>query len=163
MNTPLVTIVDRIAGWTGERIDGIRLATQIASVDARNRVLYGGGAPQFAERIWINPCDCTECVRLPRSFSGIVGGTMLGLGRAIGETMAAAMLVGASQRQDWSLFFPGDTMAGHIANTFQDAAPETVLGLMAIGVALFVFTTNVNVAARLLVWRVGRGSGDAGV
>jgi phosphate transport system permease protein len=102
-------------------------------------------------------------VVLPRSFSGIVGGTMLGLGRAVGETMAAAMLVGASQRQDWSLFFGGDTMAAHIANTFQDATPETVLGLMAIGVALFLFTTTINVAARALVWRVGRSTGDAAV
>lgn len=102
-------------------------------------------------------------VVLPRSFSGIVGGSMLGLGRAIGETMAAAMLVGSTQRWDTSLVAGGDTMAGHIANTFQDAAPETVLGLLAIGVALFVFTTTINVAARILVWRVGRGSGDAAV
>lgn len=102
-------------------------------------------------------------VVLPRSFSGIVGGSMLGLGRAIGETMAAAMLVGSTQRWDTSLFAGGDTMAGHIANTFQDAAPETVLGLLAIGVALFVFTTAVNVAARILVWRVGRSAGDAAV
>lgn len=102
-------------------------------------------------------------VLLPRSFSGIVGGSMLGLGRALGETIAAAMLVGGSQKLGRSLFFAGDTLAGHIANTFQDAAPETVLGLLAIGVALFAFTTLINVAARLLVWRVGRTTGDAAV
>lgn len=102
-------------------------------------------------------------VILPGSFSGIVGATMLGLGRALGETIAAAMLVGGSQRFGSSVLFAGDTMAAHIANTFQDASPETVLGLLAIGVALFLVTTLVNVAARLLVWRIGRVTGDAAV
>jgi phosphate transport system permease protein len=73
------------------------------------------------------------------------------------------MLVGGSQRMGYSLFFAGDTMAAHIFNTFKDAVPETVLGLMAIGVALFVFTFVINVLARLLVWRVGRTTGDAAV
>jgi phosphate transport system permease protein len=52
-------------------------------------------------------------------------------------------------------------MAGHIANTFQDAAPETVTALIAVGVGLFVITVIVNVFARLLVWRIGRVAGDA--
>jgi len=95
------------------------------------------------------------------SFPGIVGATMLGLGRALGETIAVAMLVGGSQRWGLSLFFGGDSMAGHIANTFQDAAPETVLALIAVGVGLFVITVIVNVLARLLVWRIGRVAGDA--
>ena len=102
-------------------------------------------------------------VLLPRSFSGLVGASMLGLGRALGETIAAAMLVGGSQKLGRSLLFAGDTLAGHIANTFADAAPETVLGLLAIGVALFILTTLINVAARILVWRVGRTAGDSAV
>jgi phosphate transport system permease protein len=102
-------------------------------------------------------------VILPGSFPGIVGATMLGLGRALGETIAAAMLVGGSQRWGRSLFFAGDTMAAHIANTFQDAAPETVLALLAIGVALFIVTMVVNVFARLMVWRIGHVTGDAAV
>jgi phosphate transport system permease protein len=100
---------------------------------------------------------------VPRSYSGIIGGSMLGLGRAIGETVAVAMLVGGSQRMGYSLFFAGDTMAAHIFNTFKDAVPETVLGLMAIGVALFVFTFTINVLARLLVWRVSRSGADAAI
>lgn len=115
---------------------------------------YGLGATQW---------EVVRKVLIPRSYSGIVGGAMLGLGRAIGETVAVAMLVGGSQRMGYSLFFAGDTMAAHIFNTFQDAVPETVLGLMAIGVALFVFTFTINVLARLLVWRVGRHAGDAAV
>ena len=95
------------------------------------------------------------------SFPGIVGGTMLGLGRAIGETIAVAMLVGGSQRWGLSLFFGGDALAAHIANTFQDASPETLTALIGIGVVLFVITIIINVLARLLVWRIGRIAGDA--
>ncbi len=95
------------------------------------------------------------------SFPGIVGATMLGLGRAIGETIAVAMLVGGSQRWGVSLFFGGDALAAHIANTFQDAAPETLTALIGIGVVLFVITIIVNVLARVLVWRIGRIAGDA--
>lgn len=113
---------------------------------------YGLGATRW---------EVIRRVILPGSVSGIIGATMLGLGRALGETIAAAMLVGGSQRMGSSLLFAGDTMAAHIANTFQDASPETVLALLAIGVALFVVTTVVNVAARLLVWRIGRVAGDA--
>jgi len=113
---------------------------------------YGMGATDW---------EVMRKVILRGAFPGIVGGTMLGLGRALGETIAVAMLVGGSQRWGLSLFFGGDSMAGHIANTFQDAAPETVLALIAIGVGLFVITVIVNVAARALVWRIGRVAGDA--
>lgn len=95
------------------------------------------------------------------AFPGIVGGTMLGLGRALGETIAVAMLIGGSQRWGVSLFFGGDALAAHIANTFQDAAPETVSALIAVGVALFLITVLVNMSARVLVWRIGRVAGDA--
>jgi phosphate transport system permease protein len=125
-----------------------------AAPSAEMQAAYGLGATQW---------EVIGKVLIPRSYSGIVGGSMLGLGRAIGETVAVAMLVGSSQRMGYSLFFSGDTMAAHIFNTFQDAVPETVLGLMAIGVALFVFTFLINVLARLLVWRVGRLTGDAAV
>jgi phosphate transport system permease protein len=100
-------------------------------------------------------------VILKRSFPGIVGAAMLGLGRALGETIAVAMLIGGQQRWGVSLFFSGQSMAGHIASTFQDAAPETVNALIAVGVGLFVITVIVNVLARVLVWRIGRVAGDA--
>jgi phosphate transport system permease protein len=113
---------------------------------------YGMGATDW---------EVMRKVILKRSFAGIVGATMLGLGRALGETIAVAMLIGGQQRWGASLFFSGQSMAGHIASTFQDAAPETVDALIAVGVALFVITVLVNVAARLLVWRIGRVAGDA--
>jgi phosphate transport system permease protein len=96
---------------------------------------------------------------VPRSLSGIVGGTMLGLGRARGETLAVAVLIGSSQRWAPRLFFGGDSMTAVIANTFQDAHPEAVWALLAVGVTLFFITMLVNIAARLIVSRVGRFSG----
>jgi phosphate transport system permease protein len=113
---------------------------------------YGMGATDW---------EVMRGVIIRTAFPGIVGGTMLGLGRALGETIAVAMLIGGSQRWGVSLFFGGDALAGHIANTFQDAAPETVTALIAVGVSLFVITVIVNVLARMLVWRIGRVAGDA--
>ncbi|MFO7960107.1 MAG: phosphate ABC transporter permease subunit PstC [Nitriliruptoraceae bacterium] len=100
-------------------------------------------------------------VIVPRSFPGIVGGTMLGLGRALGETIAIAYLIGSSQRWAPQLFFGGDAMTSVIVNTFADAAPEAIWALLAIGVTLFFITMIVNVLARLIVYRVGRFAGDA--
>lgn len=107
--------------------------------------------------------EVLRSVVMPRSFGGIVGATMLGLGRALGETIAVLMLVGGSQRFDTRLFFAGDTLAAHIAATFQDASPETLVALMGIGVVLFIVTMIVNVIARLIVWRFAKtaGAGDA--
>ena len=98
-------------------------------------------------------------VVVPRGFPGIVGGTMLGLGRALGETLAVAVLIGSSQRWAPQLFFGGDSMTAVIANTFQDAHPEAIWALLAIGVTLFFITMGVNVVARLIVGRVGRITG----
>jgi phosphate transport system permease protein len=96
-------------------------------------------------------------VIIPRSFSGIVGGSMLGLGRALGETLAVAVLIGSSQRWAPQLFFGGDSMTAVIANTFADAHPEAIWALLAIGVTLFFITMFVNVGARLIVNRVNKG------
>lgn len=101
-------------------------------------------------------------VIVPGSFSGIVGGTMLGLGRALGETLAVAVLIGSTQRWIPRLFQGGDAMPAVIANTFADAHPEAIWALLAIGVTLFAFTMVVNVGARLIVARVsGRMGGGA--
>jgi len=92
---------------------------------------------------------------VPRARSGIVGASMLGLGRALGETIAVALLIGGSPKIDIGLFHPGYSIASLIANTFQEAAPEAVRALVAIGVTLFGITIIVNIAARLIVWRFG--------
>lgn len=102
-------------------------------------------------------------VVLPASFSGIVAAAMLGLGRALGETIAVLMLIGGSQAWGASLFGTGSSMASHIAATFGEATPETRTALMAIGVALFLVTMIVNILARVIVWRLGQTKGDAAV
>jgi len=101
---------------------------------------------------------------MPRARPGIIGAIMLGLGRALGETVAVAMLIGGSQQLPSTLFQGGESMAGIIATTFQEAAPENIKALMGVGVVLFVITVFVNMAARLVIWATGgRVAGDAAV
>ena len=101
---------------------------------------------------------------LPRARPGIIGATMLGLGRALGETVAVAMLIGGSEGMPTTLFRGGQSMAGIIAITFQEAAPENIKALLGVGVVLFVITVIVNIAARLVIWATGgRIVGDAAV
>jgi phosphate transport system permease protein len=95
---------------------------------------------------------------LPYARTGIIGGVILGLGRAIGETMAVTMVIGNSHELSASLLSPGYTMASLIANEFTEATGELhVSALMAVGFVLFVVTLLVNGIARWLVWRVARG------
>jgi phosphate transport system permease protein len=97
---------------------------------------------------------------LPYARSGILGGIILGLGRALGETMAVTMLIGNTHNISSSLFAPGYTMASLIANEFAEATGDLHLSaLMAVGFALFTLTLIVNALARWLVWRVTRGAG----
>jgi len=93
---------------------------------------------------------------LPYARVGILGGVILGLGRALGETMAVTMLIGNRHDLSASLFAPGYTMASLIANEFSEATSDIHLSaLMAVGFVLLVITLIVNAAARLLVRRVG--------
>jgi phosphate transport system permease protein len=95
---------------------------------------------------------------LPYARSGIIGGIILGLGRALGETMAVTMLIGNRPEISASLFAPGYTMASLIANEFSEATSDMHLSaLMAVGAVLFVITLIVNALARWLVWRVTKG------
>ena len=94
---------------------------------------------------------------LPYARSGIIGGMILGLGRALGETMAVTMVIGNRHEISASLFAPGYTMASLIANEFSEATNDLhVSALMAVGAGLFVVTIIVNVIARWLVWRTTR-------
>jgi phosphate transport system permease protein len=94
---------------------------------------------------------------LPYARSGIVGGVILGLGRALGETMAVTMVIGNRHEISASLLAPGYTMASLIANQFSEATGDLHLSaLMAVGFTLFVVTLIVNGIARWLVWRVAR-------
>ncbi len=90
---------------------------------------------------------------------GIVGGIILGLGRALGETMAVTMVIGNRPEIAKSLFAPGYTMASVIANEFTEATGDMYLSaLIEIGLALFIVTLIVNALARLLVWSITGGT-----
>jgi phosphate transport system permease protein len=85
--------------------------------------------------------------------SGILGATLLGLGRAIGETMAVTMVIGNRPTISYSLFDPGYTMASVLANEFTEATSSMyVSSLIEIALLLFVVTIAVNMLARILVW-----------
>ena len=102
-----------------------------------------------------------EMIRLAvlrNARAGIVGGIILGLGRALGETMAVTMVIGNRPEIAKSLFAPGYTMASVLANEFSEAAGDLYLSaLIEIGLALFLVTIIVNALARFLVWSVTRG------
>ena len=99
---------------------------------------------------------------VPYAKSGIIGAIILGLGRALGETMAVTMLIGNRHDIAASLFAPGYTMAAVIANEFSEAATDMhFAALTYVALLLFVLTVLVNAGARLLIWRVSRG-GPAG-
>jgi phosphate transport system permease protein len=90
---------------------------------------------------------------------GIVGAVILGLGRALGETMAVTMVIGNHPVISKSLFAPGYTLASVIANEFTEASGDMyVSALIEIGLALFLVTIVVNAIARALVWAVTRGT-----
>ena len=96
---------------------------------------------------------------IPYARSGIVGAIILGLGRALGETMAVTMLIGNRHEIAASLFAPGYTMAAAIANEFAEAVADMHLSALAyVALVLFLVTVIVNAGARLLIWRVARGS-----
>jgi phosphate transport system permease protein len=101
---------------------------------------------------------------LPYSRSGIVGGVMLGLGRALGETIAIALVLNAVFRTSFHVTEPGgNTIAANIAVKFGEAGFAGREALIASGLVLFAITLVVNVVARAVVARAGRITGDAGV
>jgi phosphate transport system permease protein len=101
----------------------------------------------------------TTRVVLANGGPGIAGAIILGLGRAIGETMAVTMLIGNRAQISPSLFEPSYTIASVLANEFAEASDELFLSaLVQLGLILFLVTFIINGAARLLVWSVTRGT-----
>jgi phosphate transport system permease protein len=100
--------------------------------------------------------EATRLAVLRYGRSGLIGAVLLGLGRAIGETMAVTMVIGNRPEIAASLFAPGYTMASMIANEFTEATTDLYLSaLVEVALLLFVITIIVNAVARLLVWSAG--------
>ena len=108
-------------------------------------------------------CTKWEVVRkivLPYTKTGVVGGVMLGLGRALGETMAVTFVIGNAQQLSWSLFAPGNSIASTLANEFAEASSKShVASLFALGLILFVITFLVLSAAKLMLMGLSRREG----
>jgi phosphate transport system permease protein len=96
-------------------------------------------------------------VTLPTAAGGIFGALVLGFGRALGETMALAMLVGNANKFGWSLLSPGNTLSALLANHFPEAGNDEVGALMYAAVVLLLITLTVNALGSLLMLRATRG------
>jgi phosphate transport system permease protein len=109
-------------------------------------------------------CTTWEVVRkvvLPYAQTGVIGGIMLGLGRALGETMAVTFVIGNASRIPTSLFSPGSSIASTLANEFGEAANLHMSSLFALGFLLFVITLVVLSLAKLLINRAEKGKGTS--
>jgi len=107
-------------------------------------------------------CTTWEVVRrvvLPYTQKGVVGGVMLGLGRALGETMAVTFVIGNANRMPTSLFSPGTSIASTLANEFGEAADFHISALFALGFLLFVITFVVLALAKLMINRAEKAKG----
>lgn len=102
-------------------------------------------------------------VVLPSTRVGVAGGVMLGLGRALGETMAVTFVIGNAHDISPSLLMPGTTIASTLANEFTEAVgPVYTSSLVALGLVLFCITTAVLALSRLLLLRLARSEGRTG-
>lgn len=119
--------------------------------------------PQLKESAYGIGCTTWEvvtCVVLPYTRVGVIGGIMLGLGRALGETIAVTFVIGNANRIVGSLFAPGTSIASTLANEFGEASPGLYISaLFALGLVLFVITFIVLTVSR---WLIRRGSAKQG-
>jgi phosphate transport system permease protein len=107
-------------------------------------------------------CTTWEVVRrivLPYTQKGVIGGVMLGLGRALGETMAVTFVIGNANRLPTSLFSPGTSIASTLANEFAEAADFHLSTLFALGFLLFVITFVVLAVAKIMILRAEKAKG----
>ena len=162
----------RLFGWTGlfegppygigMLAAGVILAIMVVPIiSSITREVMTAVPQQQREAVLALGATRWEMIRtgvLRNARAGILGGVILGLGRALGETMAVTMVIGNRPEIARSLFAPGYTMASVIANEFSEATSDTYLSaLVEVGLALFVVTIIVNILAQILVWSVTRG------
>jgi len=103
------------------------------------------------------PWEVVRMAALPYARKGIIGAFTLGLGKAVGETLAVTMVIGNRPDISWSLFAPAHTMTSVIINEFTEAVePLHVAALIHIALLLFLVTLLVNILARLMIYQLGR-------
>jgi len=132
-------------------------------VTAISRDVFDAVPPVLKEAAYGMGCTTWEVFRnivVPYTRSGIIGGAMLGLGRALGETMAVTFVIGNAHRISSSILAPGTTISATIANEFNEAVGDLYTSsLIALGLILFCITFIVLAVARYLLMRLERAAG----
>ncbi|HET9064375.1 MAG TPA: phosphate ABC transporter permease subunit PstC [Gemmatimonadales bacterium] len=140
----------------------IMVMPYIMSVSREVLLAVPSGQREAALALGATRWEAVTTAIVPYAKSGIMGAVILGLGRALGETMAVTMLIGNSHELSTSLFAPGYSMAAAIANEFAEASSTLhYAALTYVALLLFGITVVINAAARLLIWRMARRGGQA--
>jgi phosphate transport system permease protein len=156
-------------GWTGAfngtptgidvltagLIVAFMIVPTIASISRDTLLAVPAAQKEAALSLGATDWETTRVAELPYARSGIIGATILGLGRALGETMAVTMVIGNVDKIPNSLLAPGQTIASLIATELtSNTGPLQYSAILECGLVLLVISLLVNIAARLLVWRV---------
>jgi len=144
---------------------GLILAIMVLPfITSITREVFETVPPVLKEAAYGIGCTRWEVIRrvvIPYTRVGIIGGVMLGLGRALGETMAVTFVIGNAHRIVTSLLAPGTTISASIANEFTEAIGELYTSsLIALGLILFFITFVVLAAARLMLMRIAKKAGN---
>jgi phosphate transport system permease protein len=169
----VVPLLKPVLGWTpffhgvfygnsllaGGIILAIMIVPYIAAVSREVLLAVPATQREAALAMGATRWEAVRSAVLPYGRAGLIGAIILGLGRALGETMAVTMVIGNRHDISISLFQPAYTMAAAIANEFSEATTNLYLSaLFEVGLVLFVLTVAVNAVARVLIWRVARGA-----
>jgi len=145
---------------TASVILAVMIVPTISAVSRDTMAAVPAAQTEAALSLGATDWETTRVATIPFARSGIIGGIILGLGRAIGETMAVTMTIGNVDRVPDSLLGPGQTIASLIANELlSNTGPLQISAILECGLVLLLISLMVNVVARLLVWRATRGVG----
>src|SRR5438046_6926160 len=145
--------------FAGVIILAIMIVPYIAAVSREVLLAVPASQREAALAMGATRWEAVRSAVLPYGRAGLMGAIILGLGRALGETMAVTMLIGNRHDIGISLLQPAYTMAAAIANEFSEATTNMYhSALFEVGLVLFVVTVVVNAIARILIWRVARGA-----
>lgn len=173
LRSVVVPPLKAVLGWTpflqgvfygnsllaGGMILAIMIVPYIAAVSREVLLAVPTSQREAALAMGATRWEAVRSAVLPYGRAGLIGAIILGLGRALGETMAVTMVIGNRHDISVSLLQPAYTMAAAIANEFSEATTNMYLSaLFEVGLILFVLTVAVNAVARVLIWRVARGT-----
>ena len=145
--------------FAGGIILAIMIVPYIAAVSRELLLAVPASQREAALAMGATRWEAVRSAVLPYGRAGLMGAIILGLGRALGETMAVTMLIGNRHDISVSVLQPAYTMAAAIANEFSEATTGMYQSaLVEVGLILFVLTVAVNAVARILIWRVARGA-----